>query len=258
MSANSRALAVVVCALIGSSAAAKAAALSDEDVRSIKAIVTAPNGATEHVAADLDWENAFGTRYTDLAKRDKFYESSVKPLQASASDETLEIKVRAITPDVAVADAYWHIVGQIDQSTGQPGADRWGRTTSVFQKEDGQWLEVLERVADLRAPYYKHYQSLPEPAKVPIAVLSALEGTYGAAPRKYKVTVAKSGDRLDIQTPRSDFVAIPESETSFLGFRPDDLADYYRLTFEGTGPSAQIVVHFSTGEIITRLPRVAD
>ena len=65
-----------------------------------------------HVAADLDWENAFGIRYTDLKKRDAFYGSVVKPQFAQADSSTLEIKIKYIEPgDVAIADSYWHVAG---------------------------------------------------------------------------------------------------------------------------------------------------
>jgi hypothetical protein len=97
--------------------------------------------ATARVSPALDWENAFGIRYTDLKKRDAFYAQIVKPLQTSDTDTTLEIKIRALAPGVAVADEYWHIVGQLDTTTRKPGptfsnalptSDRRTTSTSTY------------------------------------------------------------------------------------------------------------------------------
>ncbi len=207
-----------------------------------------------HVAADLDWENAFGIRYNNLKKMTAFYGEAVTPLQKNDTDNTLEVKVKFITPEIAVADEYWHIVGQLDYKTNQPGPDRWGRTTYIFKKENGTWTEVMERVADLRIPYFKHYDALPTAAAVPAATLASYAGTYrrtlGGAP----VTISVNGDRLNVVSKHGKFVAIPTSATEFLVFDPNDLAEYTHYTFTADG--LKIKVAYPEGEFIADLTRV--
>ena len=187
----------------------------------------------ENAAADLDWENAFGIRYRNLAKRDKFYGQFVKPQMADLSDDkTLEVKVRFLTVDLAVADEYWHIAGQVYGGETKPGADRWGRTTSVFKKVNGTWMLILSRVADLRDPYFKHYEEMPAPAHLPAGVLESIAGRYqrdGA----YYGTFTVNGDHLDLQRSETErYVGIPLSATRILLFWPDDTADYRILDSE--------------------------
>ena len=143
---------VVGAFLALSSAAARAesfsfAAGNPQDEAAIRAIVADASAGrpSSHVASNLDWENAFGIRYTDLAKRDAFYGAVVLPLQKDDTDTTLEVKVRFLDGGTAIADEYWHIVGQLDVATHKPGPDRWGRTTYIFSKHSGSWTEVLRR-----------------------------------------------------------------------------------------------------------------
>jgi hypothetical protein len=180
----------------------------------------------ENAAADLDWENAFGIRYRNLAKRDKFYAQFVKPQMADLKDDkTLEVKVRFLTAELAVADEYWHIAGQVYAGEDKPGPDRWGRTTSVFKKVDGTWTLILSRVADLRDPYYKHYEELPTPAHLPAGVLESIAGRY-ERDGQYYGTFKVNGERLDLQRSETErYVGIPMSATRILVFWPDDVAD---------------------------------
>jgi len=147
------------------------AAGSAQDGAAIRAIVAdaAAGRPNSHFAANLDWENAFGIRCTDLAKRNAFYHAVVSPLQKDDTDTTLEVKSRFLDAGTAVADEYWHTVGRLDVTTHKPGPDRWGRTTYIFSKRSGSWTEVLERVADLRLAWYPHYDALPKPAPIPAA-----------------------------------------------------------------------------------------
>jgi hypothetical protein len=211
--------------------AARSAQARDE--AAIRAIIadTAADRPNSHVSPALDWENAFGVRYEDLKKRNAFYGTVVAPLQKNDTDTTLEVKVRFIRPDVAVADEYWHIAGQLDVATHRPGPDRWGRTTSVFTRHGGQWTEVLERVADLRYAYYKHYDTLPKPAAVPAAILARYAGTYAFVDNHSTRVVAVAGDHLTVASATRTRVAIPVSATDFLLFDPADLAEYVRLHF---------------------------
>jgi hypothetical protein len=192
--------------------------------------------ATARVSPALDWENAFGIRYTDLKKRDAFYAQIVKPLQTSDTDTTLEIKIRALAPGVAVADEYWHIVGQLDTTTRKPGPDRWGRTTYVFVKDGGTWTNVLERVADLRSPYYQHFDVLPAPFAVSPQLLDQWAGRYALPGGKGLISLSRTGATFDVERRGEHFTGIPVSNTEVLMFEPDDLAEYYRITFGASGP----------------------
>jgi len=96
----------------------------------------------------------------------------------------LEIKIKFVTGDVAYADESWHEAGQIDRKTGDSGTDRWGRTTYLFTRENGVWSEVMERVANLRLPYFNHYQTMPEPVAVAPQILASYAGVYEAGEHK--------------------------------------------------------------------------
>ncbi len=205
---------------------------ADEDA--IRAILASSpiDEPTLHVAPDLDWENAFGVRYTDLAKRDLFYKKYVTPNQKDAPFEKLEIKIRFVTGDVAIANEYWHMPGQLDPKTAKTGPDRWGRTTYVFTKRGEAWSEVLERVADLRLPYFKHYESMPEPVAVATEVLASYAGSYDSDPRKMHTEIRLNGNRLTVATTGFESsVGIATSATEFVIINPDDLAEYYKGVF---------------------------
>lgn len=210
-----------------------------------------------HVAPDLDWENAFGIRYNNLKTRDAFYKDAVAPLQKDDADTTLEVKVRFLTPDAAVADEYWHIVGQLDMDTHKPGPDRWGRTTYIFTKKDGVWTEVLERVADLRLAYYKHYDHLPQSAAVPPATLASLAGKYQLVQNRVPITLSVEGDHLLYTSPKRTRVLVPLSATEFLAFDPADTAEYLRLVFSRNAAGRPLAhITYDTGEAIDTLERL--
>jgi hypothetical protein len=137
-----------------------------------------------HRAPNLDWENAFGIRYDDLAKREAFYGAVVAPLQKSTTDTVLETRIRFLTPTVALADTYEHLVGQLDVATHVRGADRWIRATDILKKENGAWTLVAGRIADLRYPWYRHYDAIPSAAPLPANVLAAYAGAYTRADGK--------------------------------------------------------------------------
>ena len=211
-----------------------------------------------HVAADLDWENAFGIRYTDLKKRDAFYGTVVTPQFAKADASTLEIKLKYIAPDVAIADAYWHVAGQIYRDKTKPGPDRWGRTTYILKKQDGVWTEVMERVADLRAPYFTHYDTLPAATPVPATTLASYAGTYAGDGKKMAISV--SGDHLTLKSLTSNNAftdVIPISATQFQAFDPDDLAEYFVLSFANNKQGHQsLTIAYPGGEVLHVLTKV--
>ena len=193
-------------------------------------------------ASDLDWENAFGIRYDNLVKRDAFYGAVVAPLQLGDSGGTLEVRIRFIGPSFAVADEYWREVGQRDADTLKRGPDRWGRTTYIFQKADGKWSELVERVADLRLAYYRHYDTLPAPAPLPDAAMTTLRGTY-RFPHTV-LTLIRARDRFIVTQRRkvdpsrsTTLVGIPMSSSEILIFNPNDLAEYRKLDLVDGIPS---------------------
>jgi hypothetical protein len=221
-----------------------AASLHRADEAEIRAYLQKDEAETPFVrsAPDLDWENAFGIRYNDLAKRDAFYGAVVAPLQVGDTGGTLEVRVHFLGPSFAVADEYWREVGQRDADTFERGPDRWGRTTYIFEKAGGKWTEVMERVADLRMAYYRHYDALPAPAPLPEATLIALEGTFRFPRRSF--TLSRAGDHFAIvrrsatnPAETKAMVGIPISSSSVLLFDPKDLAEYLRLDFSDGVPT---------------------
>ena len=84
------------------------------DEAAIRAIVASQSADKEdpQVAPDLDWENAFGIRYTNLAKRNHWFNANIKQQFKDASNDTLEVRVRFISATTAVADEYWHVAGR--------------------------------------------------------------------------------------------------------------------------------------------------
>lgn len=232
---------------------------SKEDEAAIREIVKsqAADKPNPRVAADLDWENAFGIRYNDLKKMRAFYGEVVTPLQKDDTDTTLEVKVKFLSSDIAVADEYWHIVGQLDYKTKQVGPDRWGRTTYIFKKENGSWTDVMERVADLRSPYYKHFDELPKAAALPAGLLASYTGAYGQVGGAKLVDVNVNGDHLSVVSKRHSKVAIPTSTTQFLLFDPNDLAEYAKVTFiPGNDGRMTLSVKTESDEPIEELVRL--
>jgi ketosteroid isomerase-like protein len=205
-----------------------------EDEAQIQAILgsSSIDEPTEHVAPDLDWENAFGVRYSNLDKRNAFYQKYVTPNQKDAPFEKLEIKIRFVAPNVAYADEYWHETGQLDQKTGKSGPDRWGRTTYLFTKQNGAWSEVMERVADLRLPYFKHYESMPEPVPVAPEILASYAGSYETEAHKFHTEIKVDGNRLEVKAEGFEpSVGIATSPTEFVMLNPNDVAEYYKGVF---------------------------
>jgi hypothetical protein len=193
-------------------------------------------------APDLDWENAFGIRYNNLAKRDAFYSAAVAPLQVGDTGGTLEVRVRFVGPSLAVADEYWHEVGQRDVDTLKRSPDRWGRTTYILQKADGKWTEVIERVADLRLAYYRHYDALPASVPLSGAALAKLEGTFRF--RRSTLTLVRAADRFTVTkrlianpAERTTLVGIPTSASTVLIFDPRDIAEYSTMEYSEGVPT---------------------
>jgi hypothetical protein len=122
-------------------------------------------------------------------------------------------------------------VGQTDQNTGKTGADRWGRSTDIFVKQNGHWMEVQERITDLRSPYYKHLEAMPPAAVLPKGILQGLAGEY-AASNGITATAVVDGDHLVVTTPRAKFTMVPQSRSELLSFYGDgsDVSEYMRVS----------------------------
>ncbi|MBA2703135.1 MAG: SgcJ/EcaC family oxidoreductase [Blastocatellia bacterium] len=102
-------------------------------------------------AEDADWENAFGSHEKGRANIEKRLRGVYQMFQQS--NQTIkEVRIRFITPRVAVADVDREIVGQVSAGGDRKLPPRRVRTTHVFKKEKGNWQVVVFRVADLRNP----------------------------------------------------------------------------------------------------------
>ena len=118
------------------------------DETSITQMLT-PWGSTQVYSSNVDWENAFGRRFDDLKTLNQFKSEILAPTIKNAEKTTLSLRVEVLSADIAIADRYWLLTGQIDDS-GKKLADRHGRTTYVIRKVEGKWVIVVERIADLR------------------------------------------------------------------------------------------------------------
>ena len=207
------------------------------DEAAIRAIIAAERDGhpDPHIARNMDWENAFGVRFTDAANRARLLHYVATKLQAHATAETLETRIAVLDPAMAVADEYWHVAGQIDQATGKPGADRWGRTSFILRKQNGDWSLVAERIADLRIPYYRHFTTLPQPVPVPSTILASYAGRYVTDTGKADSRVTVEGDHLLVQADGAQGIGIATSQNDFLVFMPGNLERYYTLHFAPGG-----------------------
>ena len=206
-------------------------------------------GDESRVAPDLDWENAFGIRYTDEKKRAIFYHAAVDPLQVQSKRVDLETRIKFVAPTIAIVDVYGHRVGQIDRKTGKAGADRWLRNTYIFKKEHEEWIQVAERIADLRLPWYKHYDAMPAAVPVPAPTLASYAGKYKFAHDDTAEEVSVAGDHLLMKSEHGSNTLIPTSPSEFLSFAPDDLAEYDKVTFHtGTDGKLTLSLANETGE----------
>lgn len=100
---------------------------------------------------DADWENAFGSRekgHTNIEKR----LTGVYTMFQQAKQQIVELRIRFITPNFAVADVDREIVRSVRAGGDKNLPPRKVRTTHVFKKEKGNWQVVVFRVADLRNP----------------------------------------------------------------------------------------------------------
>jgi hypothetical protein len=228
----------------GTTSPAASASPQSADETEIRAFIRGGEAETPFVreAPNLDWENAFGIRYNNLAKRDAFYREAVAPLQVGDTGGTLEVRILFIGLSLAVADEYWHEVGQRDVDTLKRGPDRWGRTTYIFEKADGMWTEIIERVADLRLAYYRHYDGLPAPEPLSDEALAKLEGTFRF--RRSILTLSRAGGKFAVTkrlianpAERSTLVGIPTSASTVLIFDPDDIAEYSIIEFSDGIPT---------------------
>jgi uncharacterized protein (TIGR02246 family) len=100
---------------------------------------------------DADWENAFGSREKGRANIEKRL-TGVYQMFQQAKQQIVELRIRFITSDVAVADVDREIVGSVSAGGDKNLPPRKVRTTHIFRKKKGIWLVVVFRVSDLRNP----------------------------------------------------------------------------------------------------------
>ena len=100
---------------------------------------------------DADWENAFGSREKGRANIEKRLTGVYKMFQ-QARQQIVELRIRFITSDVAVADVDREIVGSVSAGGDKNLPARKVRTTHVFKRKKGIWRVMVFRVADLRNP----------------------------------------------------------------------------------------------------------
>ncbi len=100
---------------------------------------------------DADWENAFGSRESGRANIEKRL-TGVYNIFPQARQQIVELRIRFITSDVAVADVDREIFATVSAESGKKLPPRKVRTTHVFKRKKGSWRVVVIRVADLRSP----------------------------------------------------------------------------------------------------------
>ena len=122
---------------------------SAEDEAAIREIID--QAERQNYADDVDWENAFGRRFTDRDSVEKFLRAMVDSTMTSA-EGSQRVTVRFLGEDLAIADSYWWQVGQSG-----PIPDRTGRVTYVLSRSGPEWRINVVRVAD--------YQSDPVPRR---------------------------------------------------------------------------------------------
>jgi uncharacterized protein (TIGR02246 family) len=126
--------------LSGYSARAQAPADRTADEAAIRAVVTSFIATRE--ANDAESLRALLTEDADQGVtsgnmrtgREAVVQGSLQTTQETGGDRTISIEtVRFLTPDVAIADGPYDIVGRND------GPDRHYRTTMVLQRVDAEW-----------------------------------------------------------------------------------------------------------------------
>ena len=134
----------------------------------------------QNYANDVDWENAFGGRFTDRQAVENFLTETVDPTMASAEGGQ-RVTVRFLSERLAIADSYWWLIGQ---SGAFP--DRNGRVTYVLSRNGPEWRINVVRVADLQhEPVPKRPVDAENPwpsVALSPSELSYYEGLYEEAP----------------------------------------------------------------------------
>ena len=150
---------------------------SEADEEAIRSIID--NAERLSYADDVDWENAFGGRFTDRQSVENFLTEMVDPTMSSAEGGQ-RVTVRFLSDDLAIADSYWWLVGQSG-----PISERNGRVTYVLSRSGSEWRINVVRVADLQhEPMPKRPVDADNPwPLVPLSPseLSSYEGHYEEA-----------------------------------------------------------------------------
>jgi feruloyl esterase len=125
------------------SAPAPAASVgSAEDERAIRSVL---NQWSSFLADDAEWENPAGQVFRGKAEIGAFLDQ-VRRAQPNRRAVRTELRVRFITPDVAVADVVRVTEGEVGPG-GEARPPRPLRFTHVLRKENGVWRDVVVRTA---------------------------------------------------------------------------------------------------------------
>jgi hypothetical protein len=121
---------------------------SSADEASITQMLT-PWGDTQLYNSDVDWENAFGRRFDDLKALNQFKTEVLAPTIKNAEKTTLNLTVKVLSADIAIADRYWSVTGQTDDAGKRLAAVMAEQlTSSARSKESGRsWLKELQSCA---------------------------------------------------------------------------------------------------------------
>lgn len=104
-------------------------------------------------ANDAEWENDFGSRENgrvNIVRR----LSAIYGMVRQPRQQIVELRIRFITGDVAVADVDREIFAHLSTEDDMRHPARKVRTTHVLKRKKDNWQVVVSRIAELRNPRY--------------------------------------------------------------------------------------------------------
>lgn len=104
---------------------------------------------TSSFVDDAEWENDYGSREKGRAIIEKRL-SEIYSVVRQPKQLIVELRIRFITDDVAVADVDREILEHPDPEDDVRHPVRKIRTTHIFRREKGSWRVVIVRIAELR------------------------------------------------------------------------------------------------------------
>ncbi len=96
--------------------------------------------------------NAFGNKAEGRKEVDEFWEELFKSgTFRTTKNEEKELKIRFLTPKLALVDRFYIFSGQRGPKSGREFPPRDIHTTLIMRKDKGRWLIIYYSVADLRS-----------------------------------------------------------------------------------------------------------